>query len=69
MKCYWMKQKMSETLSKRFQVQAQFGKTWIIIKSEQNYKDALDYIRKSSGARYPFRIVRVVKTIMFEEKK
>jgi len=60
---------MNETLSKKFQIQAQFGKTWIIIKSEQYYKDALDYIRKSSGARYPYRIVRVVKTVMFEEKK
>ncbi len=60
---------MSETLSKRFQVQARFGKTWIIIKSEQNYKDALDYVRKASGAKYPYRIVRVVKTVMFEEQK
>ena len=60
---------MSETLSKKFQVQVQFGKTWITIKNEQNYKDALDYVRNASGAKYPFRIVRVVKTVMFEEKK
>jgi hypothetical protein len=60
---------MSETLSKKFQVQARFGKTWIIIKSEQNYKDALDYVRKASSVEYPYRIVRVVKTVMFEEKK
>ena len=56
-------------MSKSFQVQAQFGKTWVIIKSEQYYKEALDYIRKISSAHYPYRIVRVIKTVVFEEKK
>ena len=60
---------MNETLSKKFQVQCQFGKTWITVKSEKYHRNALDYIRKISGAKYPFRIVRVVKTVVFEEKK
>jgi len=56
-------------MSKSYQVQAQFGKTWVIIKSEPHYKDALDYIAKAKSAKYPFRVVRVVKTIVFSEEK
>lgn len=56
-------------MSKSFQVQAQFGKTWVIIKSEPFYKDALNYIRKASSSKYPYRIVRVVKTVVFSEEK
>lgn len=56
-------------MSKHYQVQAQFGKSWITVKTEQFHKDALDYIAKAKSARYPFRIVRVVKTVIFEEKK
>lgn len=56
-------------MTKSFQVQAQFGKTWVIIKSGPFYKDALNYIRKANSSTYPYRIVRVVKTVVFEESK
>lgn len=56
-------------MSKSFQIQAKFGNTWIIIKSVPYHKDALDYISKKPGLRYPMRIVRVVKTIVFSEEK
>jgi len=56
-------------MSKYYQIQAQFGKTWIIVKTMQLHSDALDYIRSSSERKYPLRIVRVVKTVVFEETK
>lgn len=56
-------------MSKKFEIQAQFGKSWVTVKTEPFHKDALEYITRASGTKYPFRIVRVVKTVVFEEKK
>jgi len=56
-------------MSKRFEIQAKFGKTWIIIDSEERLTDALHYVREKSGESYPMRIVRVEKTIVFGEGK
>ena len=52
----------------RYEVQIQFGKTWIIKISFGRHTDALHHIKENSGERYKMRIVRVVKTVIFEEK-
>lgn len=56
-------------MSKTFQVQVKFGKdTWAIIENFQRQTDALHYVKENAGERYPMRIVRIVKTVVFEGK-
>lgn len=56
-------------MSKEYRVEVQFGKTWIHVDRFNRHTDALHHIKEHSGERYPMRIVRIVKTIVFEEKK
>lgn len=55
-------------MSKQYQVQVQFGKTWVTVSTNTRQTDALHYIKENSGETYPMRIVRVVKTVVFEGK-
>lgn len=59
-------------MSKRYYVELQFGRnnnSWATISGHNRQTDAMDYIRINSGERYPMRIVRVIKTVVFEESK
>lgn len=53
----------------KFRVEIRFGAGWVNIEDFGRYKDALDYIRVNSGEKYPMRVVRIDKTVVFEEKK
>lgn len=56
-------------MSKKYYVEVKFGnKTWIRVIDFTRQVDALHHIKENSGERYPMRIVRVVKTVVFEEK-
>ena len=55
-------------MAKLFQVEVQFGKTWIVVEKCTRQTDALHYVKENSGETYPMRIVRVVKTVVFEGK-
>lgn len=56
-------------MAKQYEIQAKFGKTWVILEKVTRQNDALHYVKENSGERYPMRIVRVVKTVVFEESK
>lgn len=56
-------------MSKIFRVEVKFGNTWVTRQSFTRQVDALHYIKENSGERYPMRIVRVIKTVVFEERK
>ncbi|HYV52399.1 MAG TPA: hypothetical protein VE971_03810 [Candidatus Eisenbacteria bacterium] len=56
-------------MSKKYEVQVKFGTTWAIINKYDRQTDAMHYIKENSGEVYPMRIVRVVKTVVFEETK
>lgn len=56
-------------MAKEYRVEVKFGATWINVDKFSRHTDALHYIKEKSGERYPMRIVRIVKTIVFEEKK
>lgn len=55
-------------MSKEYRVEVKFGKTWVHVDKYTRQTDALHHIKENSGERYPMRIVRVVKTVVFEEK-
>jgi hypothetical protein len=53
-------------MSKQYEIQVKFGKTWVIVEKKNLYNDALHYVKENSGETYPMRIIRVIKTIVFE---
>ncbi len=55
--------------SRRFLIQARMSKTkWITLKIERTLIEAYDYLKNRESHDYPFRIVRIVRTIVFEEE-
>jgi hypothetical protein len=56
-------------MSKQYRIEIQLGKNWYHVDTFTRQVDALHHIKENSGERYPMRIVRVVKTVVFEEKK
>ena len=56
-------------MSKQYYIEVKFGTRWQLVKTETRHTDALHYIKENSGERYPMRIVRVVRTVVFEESK
>ena len=58
-------------MSKSYQVQVKFNKNdWTTVDNFLQQKDAMHYIQENTdeNSRYPMRIVRVVKTVVFEGK-
>lgn len=57
-------------INKRYQVEISLSKgTWTLIESMTRHKEALEYVRGSLGERYPVRIVRVTRAIVFQDNK
>lgn len=60
-------------MSKHYYVEAKFGKikTWHLIKTFTRQSDAIDYVSEHEAGldKYPLRIIRVVRTVVFEDKK
>lgn len=54
---------------KNYYIEAYFNKKWNIIRTEKAYKVALKYVMEVSPVKYPVRIVRVVRTVVFGESK
>lgn len=56
---------------KDYYVEAKFGniKKWHLIKSFKTHKAALEYVSNGAPVRYPLRVVRVVRTVVFGESK
>ena len=54
----------------RYNIEVQFiNKKWEYVNQTLRLRYAYDYIARRNSHDYPFRIVRVVKTIVFREKK
>lgn len=45
------------------------GKRWTLQCAERKHKDALHYVKEHAGRRYPMRIVRVERRIVFDGSK
>ena len=56
-------------MATKYNIEIKFGAKWIPVDSMNRHTDALHYIKMNSGETYPMRIVRIVKTVVFEEKK
>lgn len=41
---------------------------WTLIETTKRHADALEIVRERVGERYPIRVVKVTRTIVFEGK-
>lgn len=58
------------TGTKNYYIEIWMGGKWKLIHTEKRHKDALEWVRERTGEeRYPVRIVRVVRTTVFEEAR
>jgi hypothetical protein len=42
------------------------SKRWTLISTYKRHKDALDYVASRKPDKYPLRIVRITRTVVFE---
>lgn len=52
----------------RYEIQAKFGKQWILLETKDRHSDALHYVKEHVGETYKMRVVRVVRTVVLEDK-
>lgn len=55
--------------SKRYDIEVKLERKWEYITHRLTHQQALGYIAYRKSHDYPFRIVRIQRTIVFEEKK
>jgi len=58
-------------MNKTYNVEVKLGvkRSWYLQKVFTRQTDALHYVKEHAGERYPFRIVRVVRTVVFDGEK
>ncbi len=54
--------------SKRYNIEVKLQKKWEYVEHRLTHKQAFDYIATRKSCNYPYRIVRIQRTVVFEEK-
>jgi len=52
---------------KDYYVEAWLNNRWVLLHTYKRHGEALEYVADHAGERYPFRVVRVERTIVFGE--
>lgn len=55
-------------MSKYYYIEAKFGTKWVLLETTTRQTDALHYVKEKVGERYKMRVVKVERTIVFEDK-
>lgn len=56
-------------MATNYYIECKMGGRWVLLHSETRNNDALHYVKEHPSVRYPLRIVKVVRTVVFEDKK
>jgi hypothetical protein len=57
-------------MTKHYYIETKLDKKrWTLVHTETNHKLALEWLRENAGEHYPMRIVRVVRTVVFDGSK
>jgi hypothetical protein len=52
-----------------YYIEYKLGAKWVLITTKTRHTDALHYVKEHPGSpRYPVRVVRVVRTVVLEDK-
>lgn len=52
-------------MSRYYNVEVKLGTKWTLLRVFTRHADALHHVKENSGERYPLRVVRIVRTIVF----
>ena len=55
-------------MSKYYYLEAKLGPRWTLIEVFTRQNDAMHEVSRRAGERYPMRIIRVIRTVVFEGK-
>lgn len=56
--------------NKQYYIETKLEKNrWTLVHTTPNHKEALEYVRENVGEHYPMRIVRVMRTVVFDGSK
>lgn len=56
--------------NKQYYIETKLTKgRWTLVHTETRHKEALQYVVDHAGNKYPMRIVRVVRTVVFDGSK
>jgi len=58
---------LNDMPARKYHIECRFGKKWEFIATKLTMEEAYKYIADARSHRYPFRVVRVVRTIIFKE--
>jgi len=53
----------------KYNIEVKFETKWEFLHQSKTLKEAYGYMSRMKSHKYPFRIIRVVRSIVFEEKK
>ena len=56
-------------MGKNYYIEAKFGNRWTLIGVSKQQKNALEYVKNPGAVKYPMRVVRVVRTVVFDGTK
>jgi hypothetical protein len=58
-------------MSRAYYVEVKLGvkRQWYLQKVFTRHTDALHYVKEHAGERYPFRIVRVIRNVVFDGER
>jgi hypothetical protein len=56
-------------MTKVYYVEIKLGAKWALQKSFTKQTDAMHYVKEHAGEKYPFRIIRSVRTVVFDGEK
>jgi hypothetical protein len=56
-------------MTRYYSIEVKFGNTWRSIKIEKTQSDAMYYVSKGEQTKYPYRIVKVIRTIVFNGER
>jgi uncharacterized protein YbdZ (MbtH family) len=56
-------------MTKFYYIETKLGAKWRLVHTERRQTEALQYVKDHAGEKYPMRIVRVIRTIVFDGSK
>lgn len=56
-------------MTKTYNVEIKLGTRWTLQKVFTRHTDALHYVKENAGEKYPFRIVRNIRSVVFDGEK
>lgn len=55
-------------MNKIYNIEIKLGSRWTLVHTERRHTDALHHVKTMGGVKYPIRVVRVTRTVIFEGK-